>query len=646
MMTANFPIPVLLPAPKVLEVLGDGVCFEGWGAQLHTDGAAVTWGSFILEVMEEALDLAKIVITRPGGDKEQFGVRLREAAVRPGQPEAYRLRIDENGILLEAATAAGALHGAVTLRQLARQAPAKGALPCVHIEDWPDFPHRGFMLDVSRCKMPAMDELYALADLMAELKLNQLQLYTEHTFAYQKHRTVWADASPLTAEEIRTLDDHCRRRHIELVPNQNSFGHLERWLRHAPYAPLAEAPDGFVTPWGERRDKPSTLNPINPKSLRLVAELYDELLPNFRSRLFNVGCDETFDLGQGRSREECERRGKGRVYLEFLQKIHRLVAERGHTMQFWGDIILHHPELIPELPKDVVPLVWGYEAEHPFAEQCAAFAKAGFRFYVCPGTSGWQALGGRAANALANLHSAAKAGLEYGAEGYLITDWGDFGHLQPWAVSLLPLACGAGMAWNVEKGGVGESATFPALDLHIFQDKSGRMAQAAFDLGNVYRETGVLLCNASVLSRILLTPPDKPLPKDGAWANLTPAGLAAAESAITRAESALAKARPGCRDRETLLAEFRQAAVLMRHACHLGLARLANPDGMLAAADSVTQERLAAELDRLIAEQRRVWLLRNREGGLAESLALLERCLECIGLEKRPVSAGTSPQTH
>ena len=323
MQPVNFPIPVLLPAPKVLEVLDDGVRFDSWGAQFYTDGAAVTWGSFILEVMEEALDMAKIAVARPGRDQDSFAVRLREAVVRPGQSEAYRLWIDKDGILIEAATAAGAFRGAVTLRQLARQAPAKGTLPCVHIEDWPDFTHRGLMLDISRCRVPVMAELFALADLLADLKLNQLQLYTEHTFAYQNHRAVWDGCSPLTAAEIRAFDDYCRQRHIELVPNQNAFGHLERWLCQEEYAHLAEAPDGFVTPWGERRDRPGTLNPLNPKSLRLVTELCDELLPNFRSRLFNVGCDETFDLGQGRSREECERRGVGRVYLEFLQKIYK-----------------------------------------------------------------------------------------------------------------------------------------------------------------------------------------------------------------------------------------------------------------------------------------------------------------------------------
>ena len=94
--------------------------------------------------------------------------------------------------------------------------------------------------------------------------------------------------------------------------------------------------------------------------------LFDELLPHFTSKQFNVGCDETFDLGQGRSKEECERRGTERVYLDYLLQIHNEVAERGYTMQFWGDIIVQRPDLVPELPRDSIALEWGYEADHPF----------------------------------------------------------------------------------------------------------------------------------------------------------------------------------------------------------------------------------------------------------------------------------------
>ena len=136
---------------------------------------------------------------------------------------------------------------------------------------------------------------------------------------------------------------------MELVPNQNSFGHMTRWLIHERYRPLAELPQGGMTVWGERPE-PISLCPTDAGSIELIRSIYDELLPNFASRMFNVGCDETIDLGYGRSKPEVERRGAGRVYLDFLLQIYDEVKRRGHTMQFWGDIIMKYPELIPELP--------------------------------------------------------------------------------------------------------------------------------------------------------------------------------------------------------------------------------------------------------------------------------------------------------
>ena len=73
----------------------------------------------------------------------------------------------------------------------------------------------------------------------------------------------------------------------------------------------------------------------------------------------------------------------------------REVVARGKKMMFWGDIILHHPELIRELPRDIIALNWGYETDHPFATEAATFAKSKIPFYVCPGTSTWMTLIGR-----------------------------------------------------------------------------------------------------------------------------------------------------------------------------------------------------------------------------------------------------------
>ncbi|MCX7707178.1 MAG: beta-N-acetylhexosaminidase, partial [Anaerolineae bacterium] len=300
---------------------------------------------------------------------EQIGATLSVVEGGTRHPQGYELTITAEGIHAVASTPAGIFYAVCTLVQLLepinafpsaserRRLPANlqpptatGLLPTLRIADWPDFPNRGVMLDVSRDRVPTMATLFDLVDLLASWKINQLQLYMEHTFAYRKYPEVWAEASPFTAEEIMALDAYCRERFIELVPNQNSFGHMTRWLIHDRYRHLAEAPNGCDTRWGHY-DVPLSLCPIDPGSLELVRGIYDELLPHFSSRQFNVGCDETIDLGLGRSKEAVEKLGVGRVYLDFLLKIYREVKARGRTMQFWGDIIMEHPELVPELPR-------------------------------------------------------------------------------------------------------------------------------------------------------------------------------------------------------------------------------------------------------------------------------------------------------
>ena len=88
-------------------------------------------------------------------------------------------------------------------------------------------------------------------------------------------------------------------------------------------------------------------------------------------------------------------------------------------MMFWGDIIIHHPDLIP-LPPDAIALEWGYEADHPFAEHGTQFAQSGIPFYVCPGTSSWISALGRTENAIGNIRNAAENGLKNGAIGVSI----------------------------------------------------------------------------------------------------------------------------------------------------------------------------------------------------------------------------------
>jgi hexosaminidase len=543
---------------------------------------------------------------------DEVGLTLRIDPREVSHPEGYRLIINSSGILIEASADAGLFYGINTLIQLIIQAGR--VLRCVEIEDWPDFAARGIMLDISRDKVPLMKTLLDLVDRLAGWKINQIQLYTEHTFEYRNHKEVWAKASPLSSEDILQLDAYCRQRYIELVPNQNSFGHMERWLKHPRYAPLAEKHGEIKLPWGVGKG-PFGLAPVNKGSLVLIKSLYDELLPNFSSKTVNVGCDETFDLGQGQSMDLVNAKGSGRVYLDFLLAVYADVSRRGYRMQFWGDIIVQHPELVPELPRDAIGLLWGYEADHPFDQQCAQFAAAGLPFYVCPGTSTWNTIGGRTENTLANLRSAAEAGLKHGAVGYLNTDWGDNGHWQQLPISYLGFAAGAAYCWCYETN---QDVDLPqVLSLFAFDDRSKTMGTILCDLGAIPRQIGVEVFNATPFHRLLQTPLEKIPGQREAKAEILNNALRCIDAAI----QPFAQERMARMDADLIRREFLFTARLMRHACYRGFLAIETDPQKI----TVLSQQMSTDIKEIIDEYRLLWLSRNRPGGLEDSAARMEK---------------------
>ena len=415
--------------------------------------------------------------------------------------EAYRLVLDPSGIQVFATGDRGRLWAVRTLLQLLRLSPT-GTLRAEVIEDWPDLPDRGVLLDVSRTRVPRMETLFALIDLWSRLKMNHLQLYLEHTFAYQSHETVWRGASPFTPEEIRSIDAFCRDRGIELVPNQNSLGHMERWLRHDAYRSLAECPDGFTGPAGVPWPFGSCLNPADPESARFVLSLFEELLPNFTGRTVNIGGDEPWELGTGRSAEALPGLDRAQLYLRHVRTVAEALRERGYIVQLYGDVIAEFPEILRDLPDDVTILEWGYEEDHPFAERAQRFHALNRRYLLLSGTSSWNAPTGRLENARNNTLSAARAAVRYNGRGVLITDWGDNGHTQQLPISIPPWVYAAGVAWGPEENARMDLAG--AVHLHALNGLPPEVARVLIDLSYLHREEPAALPNASFLGAVLL----------------------------------------------------------------------------------------------------------------------------------------------
>jgi hexosaminidase len=397
--------------------------------------------------------------------------------------QAYRLSLAPDFITIRYSSPVGIYYALVSLKILIVN--YNNEIPCVEIEDSPDLEVRGVLLDISRDKVPTLETLKKLTELLADLKYNHLELYTEgFSFAYPTFKSSReGKETPLTGLEMRELDSWCRDRYIDLVPNQNSLGHMTSWLAMPEYRDLAECPKGFKM-MGQQRPA-GTLDPSNPGSIELIRRMSDDLLPNFTSGYFNVNLDEPFELGQGKSRKLAKKEGAGKLYFDYLMKMDELVRSRNRKMLMWGDIVLKHPEIIPDIPKDITVLDWGYEAEYPFEKNAQTLRKTGHNFYVCPGTSSWNSFTGRTENMLSNIENAARAGFHNGAKGILITDWGDNGHLQYLTASYPGFSVGASLGWNSASRKQMPLEQF--LSSYVFRDKEGILGPLVMDMGRYNR---------------------------------------------------------------------------------------------------------------------------------------------------------------
>ena len=377
------------------------------------------------------------------------GKTVKIAFADGGNEESYRITAKENGFEVTAAGERGLFYGLQTMRQIF--VSCGNFYPALEIDDAPDFANRGVYHDITRGAVPTLKSLFELADLMAYYKLNQLQLYIEHTFAFARHCDIWEGSDPITAEEILQLEDYCKKLHIELVPSLSTFGHFYMALRSKRKEMLnelemnaSELPFSFYD-----RMAHYTLNCSDPRSIELVEDMLAEFLPLFSSRYFNICCDETFDLGKGKNAADAEKRGTETLYVEFLKKIIAIIEKSGKTAMFWGDIIAAQPELIRTLPEGTIALEWEYGAKADHRDT-AALAKVTDKFYICPGTTVWNCWSADIHECQQNILNYAKKGKAAGAMGLLNTNWGDMGNVNLFANSLYGIIYGAAVSWNTQ----------------------------------------------------------------------------------------------------------------------------------------------------------------------------------------------------
>ncbi len=413
------------------------------------------------------------------------------------EEQEYEIDINPNEIIVYASSEVGMYYATKTLIQLFE----KGDIECGYIKDKPDLKIRGFMHDISRNKVPKLETLKYIVDIMSDLKMNHFELYVEgFSFEYKSFKHYLEEESYITVEEYQELEKYCNDHYIDLVPNQNGLGHMEQWLQQDEFKDLAEAPEGIHL-WGSLRPA-STLNVLDPRSIELVEKMYNDMLPISNSKYFNMNFDEPFELGKNKTKDKCLEIGRENVYLEFVNKAYALIKKHNKTPLIWGDVLINHDNVLDKIPKDMIFIDWGYDAEYPFDIHLPKLKKAGVKFLSAPGTTSWCTLLNRTYDYLENISAAIWHTLKNEGEGVLLTDWGDIGHMQHLSVSLLPLVYTGLLSYRVEHG------TFKKLkeyaNKYIFKDELNLAADIFMDAGTYMKYEPQYVGNGSVTFYTLL----------------------------------------------------------------------------------------------------------------------------------------------
>ena len=428
---------------------------------------------FIAENLKQALqsrdiqvpvnDAPLIAVIRMSNEHAGLLAKYRVTFDAAMHDEGYVIVPNGKGLVVLAETSTGLFYGAQTVKQLIRGSGKDAILLIPTIRDWPALPHRGLSDDWSRGPLPNMEFLKREIRTLAAYKYNTFSPYFEHTFAYSSTPVAAFPGGAMTPDEARELVAYAAKYHITIIPEQEAFGHLHHVLKFEQYSPLGETPHGHV------------LAPGDPNTLPQIASWFGELAKVFPGPYAHIGADETVELGMGRTRDQVQQQGLGKVYLDFLSRIHQTLEPNHKRLLFWGDIAENSPELVGTLPKDMIAVPWHYDAEPEFTKAIEPFIKAGLETWVAPGVNNWSRLYPNNNEALGNIRAFVRDGQKLGAKGMLNTVWNDDGEGifdENWFGVLF----GAAAAWQPGESSQDTFTDSYALAFHA--DPTGKISQA------------------------------------------------------------------------------------------------------------------------------------------------------------------------
>lgn len=281
-----------------------------------------------------------------------------------------------------------------------------------------DFAVRGFHLDlrVQVMKMPALKKF---AKQLKDGGLNTLIMEWEATYPFENHPLI-PNQFAYTRDEVKEFVAYCEDLGIDVIPLQQSFGHVEYILRHYRYKELRE----------DQKDY-SQINPLREELAKeLFTDLYKDMISTHKSEYIHIGGDETYLLGHSKeSQAKVAAVGKGRLYGDYIKLLCEIVVGLGKKPVLWADIAMKYPDALQGIPKETIFIDWNYGWDVDMFGKHSNLLNSGFEIWGAPSLRShpdnyfltqWE-------KHFKNIHDFLPLARGFGYKGMIMTSWSTSG---------------------------------------------------------------------------------------------------------------------------------------------------------------------------------------------------------------------------
>jgi hexosaminidase len=236
-----------------------------------------------------------------------------------------------------------------------------------------DFKVKAFHVDL-RIQVMQLNALKKLAYQLHTQGINTLIIEWEGAYPY-KDEAIISNNYAYKRTDLVQFINYCHSIQMDVIPLQQTFGHVEYILKHYKFTALREDQKDF-----------SQVCPTELDSCRdLFTKLLSDVAEMHQSPYIHIGGDETFLLGHC---EKCQRKvakvGLSGLYFDYIKMICDIVVGLGKRPVLWADIALHYPEKIKLLPKQTIFVDWNYGWDLSYFGDHTQLLNSGYEVWGAP----------------------------------------------------------------------------------------------------------------------------------------------------------------------------------------------------------------------------------------------------------------------